>query len=84
MGNEDIKTVDILVEFDKYTIQQVAHSLRRPGGRIPDPKPNAAPRATNTTPMFVFREKFHKRFLATCEMVLYYDTTVQGITTDNI
>ena len=54
-GNEGITTVDDLVGFHKDTIQKVSDSLRRPGGRIPDPTPNAAPWAKIPTPPFVFR-----------------------------
>ena len=57
LGNEEIMTVDDLVDFEKDTIQQFADSLRRPGGRIPHTTPNSAPRAMILTPPFVFGEK---------------------------
>ena len=60
LGNEGITTVDDLVYFDKDTIQQVADSLRRPGGRIPDPMQKSAPGATILTPTFVFGAKYQK------------------------
>ena len=65
-------TVEDLVEFNKYTIQQVADSLRRPGG------------ATIPKVPFVFGENPQKRLLTTCDIVRYYETTGQGITTSNI
>ena len=37
LRNEGITTIDDLGEFDKYTLQQIADNLRRPGGRVPDP-----------------------------------------------
>ena len=83
-GNEGITTVDDLVGFHKDTIQKVADSLRRPGGRIPDPTPNAAPGAKIPTPPFFFRAKYQKRLLAACDIEQYYDTTGRGITTSNI
>ena len=84
LGNEGITTVDDLMDFDKDTIQQVAESLRRPGGRIPDPTPNSAPGAKIPTPPLVFGAKSQKQLLAACDIVRYYETTGRGITTDNI
>ena len=84
LGNEGIVTVANLVKFDKDTIQQVADSLQRPGGRILDPTPNESPWATIPTPPFVLVENSQKQLLATCDRVRYYETIVQGITTVNI
>ena len=84
LGNEVIMTVDDMVDFDKDTMQQVADSLQRPGGRIPDPTPNVAPREKIPTPPFLFRAKSQKQLLAVCDVVQYYETTGQGITTANI
>ena len=82
--NERIATVDDLVDFDKDTIQQVADSLRRLGGSIPYPTPNAAPGATIPTPPFVFGENSQKRILTAGDIVRYYDTTRRGIATSKI
>ena len=49
LGNEGITTIANLVDFEKYTIKQVADSIRRLGGSIPDPTSNTAPRATIPT-----------------------------------
>ena len=84
LGNEGIKTVDNLVDFDKDTIQQVSDSLLCPGSRILYPPPNAEAGTTIQTPPFVFRENPQKRLLAACDIVGYYDTTRQGISTANI
>ena len=84
LGNEGITTIANLVDFEKYTIKQVADSIRRLGGRIPDPTPNAEPGETIPTPPFVFRSKSQKGLLAACEIVRYYKTTGRGITTAKI
>ena len=84
MGNEWITTIDDLVDFEKYIIQQVEDSLRRLEGRIPDPTPNAAFGETIPTPTFILRAKSQKQLLAARDIVQYYETTGQGNTTSNI
>ena len=81
---EGITSVDDLIDFDKDTLQQVADNLRRPGGRIPDPTPNAAAGATISTPPFVFGAKSQKRLLSACDIVRYYYTTGRALTPGNI
>ena len=49
--------IDDLVEFDSDSMKQVTDNLRRPGGGIPDPQPNAVVGATIPTPTFVFGAK---------------------------
>ena len=39
---EGIQVVADLADFEKQELQQLADNLRKPGGRIPDPNPNAA------------------------------------------
>ena len=46
---EGIQAVADLADFEKQELQQLADNLRKPGGRIPDPNPNAAPGATIPT-----------------------------------
>ena len=46
MQQQGIQTVADLADFEKHSLQQLADNLRKPGGRIPDPNPNAAPGAT--------------------------------------
>ena len=84
LGNSGIMKVDNLVEFDKYTIQQVAYSLQCLGGRILDPTPNVAPGAKILTPPFIFGAKSQKQLLAACEIVQYCETNGRSITTANI
>ena len=46
MQHEGIHSFPDLADFDKDSLQQLADTLRKPGGRIPDPNPNAAEGAT--------------------------------------
>jgi len=46
LANEGIVTPGDLIDFDKDTIVMVAENLRRPGGREPNPDPNAEPQGT--------------------------------------
>ena len=41
--NEGLEHVHNLLEFDGESIKGIADNLRRLGGRIPNPDPNAAP-----------------------------------------
>jgi hypothetical protein len=61
MQAEGITNVQDLADFDKESLQQLADNLRRPGGRVPDPNPNAAPGLTIATPAFVLGAKSQKR-----------------------
>ena len=71
----------IIFDFDKDTIQQVADNLQRPGGRIPDPTSKKLTGATILIPHFFLGEKSQKQLLTACDIVRYYNTTRQGITT---
>ncbi len=53
LQQEEIDTVDDLVDFDKDTLKQVADNLRHPGGQVPSSDPNADVGATILTPRFV-------------------------------
>ena len=44
--HEGIATVNDLSDFDEKSLGQVAENLRKPGGRVADPNPGAAPGAT--------------------------------------
>ena len=47
MQHEGIHSVADLADFDKDSLQQLVDNLRKPGGRIPYPNPNAAEGATS-------------------------------------
>ena len=57
MQQEGIQAVSDLADFEKQSLQQLADNLRKPGGRIPDPNPNAAPGATIPMPAFTYGAK---------------------------
>ena len=46
MQLEGIQSVAELADFEKDSLQQLADNLRKPGGRIIDPDPNAPAGAT--------------------------------------
>ena len=84
MQTEGITTVNDLADFDKDSLQQMADNLRRPGGRVADPNPNAEQGATIPTPPFVFGAKSQKRLQVACDLVRYYDATGRELTAANI
>ena len=55
--NEGLEHVHDLLEFDGKSIKGTADNLRRPGGRIPNPDPNAALGDMIPTPPFLFGAK---------------------------
>ena len=61
MQQEGIQSVTDLAHFEKQSLQQLADNLRKPGGRIPDPNPNAALKATIRTPAFTYGAKSQKK-----------------------
>jgi hypothetical protein len=75
MQAEGITNVQDLADFDKESLQQMTDNLRRPGGRVPDPIPNAAPGTTIPTPAFVFGAKSQKRLQVATDLIKYYDAT---------
>ena len=81
---EGIQAVADLADFEKQELQQLADNLRKPGGRIPDPNPNAAPGATIPTPAFTFGAKSQKRLTVACDLVRYYQTVGRDLTSANI
>jgi hypothetical protein len=84
LANEGIDSVSDLSDFDKDTLTQVADNLRRPGGRIANPDPNAPPGATIAQPPFVFGAKTQKRLLAACDMVRYYEMIARELSASNM
>ena len=69
LQNEGITMVNDLADFDKDSLSQLADNLRKPGGGVPDPNPNAAPGATIPMPTFTFRAKSQMRITAACNLV---------------
>ena len=61
VAQEGLEDLADLVEFDKRSLKQITDNLRHPGGRVPDPDPNAAAGTTITTPAFVFGAKSQLR-----------------------
>ena len=57
MQQEGIQLIGDLADFEKQSLQQLADNLRKPGGRIADPSPNAALGATIRMPAFTYGEK---------------------------
>jgi hypothetical protein len=84
MQTEGIANVQDLADFDKESLQQLADNLRRPGGRVPDPNPNAAPGTTIPTPAFVFGAKSQKRLLVATDLIKYFTATGRGYTAANL
>ena len=73
-----------LAYFEKQELQQLADNLRKPGGRIPDPNPNAAPGATIPPPAFTYGAKSQKRLTVACDLVRFYQTVGRDLTAANI
>jgi hypothetical protein len=84
LANEGIQAVSDLSDFYKDTLTQVADNLRRPGGRIANPDPNAPLGATIAQPPFVFGAKAQQRLLAACDMVRYYEMIDRELSASNM
>ena len=81
---EGITSVNDLAEFDSDAFKQLTESLRRPGGRIPDPTPNAGAGATISTPAFVIGAKSLLRLKAAAKLVRYYQTVDRNLSAGNM
>ena len=84
MQLEGIQSVADLADFEKDSLQQLADSLRKPGGRIPDPDPNAPEGATIPTPAFTYGAKSQERLTVACELIRYYQIVGRDLTSANI
>ena len=84
MHHEGIHSVADLADFDKDSLLQLADNLRKPGGRIPDPDPNAVEGATIPTPAFTYGAKSQKRLTVACDLIRYYQTVGRDLTAANI
>ena len=84
MQHEGIQSVADLAEFEKESLQQLADNLRKPGGRIPDPDPNAPALATIPMPAFTYGDKSQKRLTVACDLIRYYQTVGRDLTAADI
>ena len=80
-GPEDLAD---LIEFDERSLKQITDNLRRPGGRVPDPDPNAAAGATIPPPAFVFGAKSQLQLKAAFDISCYYETTGRDLSAGNM
>ena len=84
MQQEGIQSVADLADFEKQSLQQLADNLRKPGGRVPDPDPNAPLGGTIPMPAFTYGAKFQKRLTVACDLVRFYQTVGRDLTAENI
>ena len=84
LQHEGIQPVADLADFDKDSLQQLADNLRKSGGRIPDPNPNAAAGPTIPTPAFTHGAKSQKRLAVACNLIRYYQTVGRDLIAANI
>ena len=84
MQLEGIQSIADHADFEKDSLQQLADNLRKPGGRISDPDPNAPAGATIPTPAFTYGAKSQKRLTVTCDLIRFYQTVARDLTAANI
>ena len=84
MQQEGIQLVADLADFEKQSLQQLADNLRKPGGRIADPDPNAPLGATIPMPAFTYGAKSQKRLTVACDLIRFYQTVGRDLTEANI
>lgn len=88
LQQEGMSTVDDLEDFEADCVKRIADSLRRPSGRIPDPRAGAVdgPPAGTTmpTPPFQFGMKSQIRLEAAINLVYFYKTIGRDITAQNV
>ena len=84
MQQEGIQSVADLADFEKQSLQQLADNLRKPGGRIADPDPNAQLGATIPMPAFTYGAKSQKRLTVACDLIRFYQTVGRDLTAANI
>ena len=84
MQQEGIQLVADLADFEKQSLQQLADNLRKPGGRVADPDPNAPNGATIPMPSFTYGAKSQKRLTVACDLVRFYQTVGRDLTAATI
>ena len=82
--SEGLENVYDLLELDGELIKGIADNLRRLGGSIPNPDPNAAPGDMILTPPFSFGAKSQMRLKAATVILRYYETVFREITAPNM
>ena len=81
---EGLSEVTDLQEFDEETFKQLVENLRKPGGTVQDPNPNAAAGAVIPTPAFIIGAKSQTRLKAAICIAKYYETVSRDLTPDNM
>ena len=84
MQQEGIQSVADLADFEKQSLQQLADNLRKPGGRVADPDPNAPAGGTIPMPAFTYGAKSQKRLSVACDLIRFYQTVGRDLTAANI
>ena len=72
-----------IVDFAEEAIAMISQNLRRPGGRIQRPDPNAAPGATTPTPTFMLGAKSQVRLTAARNLIRHYETVGRRLSVAN-
>ena len=81
---EGIEHPDYLQDFDKDSLKDFANNLRNPGGRFPNPDPNAQANMNILNTTFIFGAKSQKKMLEACVLVRFYKTIKRPITAMNL
>ena len=84
MQQEGNQSVADLADFEKELLQQLPDNLRKPGGRIADPDPNALVGATIPMPAFTYGAKSQTRLAVACDLIRFYQTLGRDLTAANI
>ena len=83
MQQEGITAVEDLADFTDDDLKLIADNLRRPPGRIADPRAGqrgVPAGATIPTPAFTFGVKSQLRIKAASDIIRYYETVEREIT----
>ena len=81
---EGLTAVTDLQDFDDDTFKQLVENLRKPGGTIPDPNPQAPQGAVIPTPAFVIGAKSQTRLKTAMDIAKYYGTVNRDLTAANM
>ena len=81
---QGLNTINDLLEFDKESIDTLCYAVRKPGGTIPDPDPNAAANATIPNPGYSVPAICEKRLIAAAYTAKMYEMIGRPITADTL